>query len=54
MERFFKKGNGTIIEANANHDIQSLEDRFTECDENGKEIKKAVKKVAKKAKKEGK
>ena len=54
MERFFKKGNGTIIDANDNHDIQSLEDRFTECDANGKEIKKAVKKVAKKAKKEGK
>ena len=24
MKRFFKKGNGTIIEANANHDIKSL------------------------------
>ena len=54
MKRFFKKGNGTIIEANANHDIKSLEDRFTECDADGKEIKKTVKKVAKKAKKEGK
>ena len=54
MKRFFKKGNGTIIEANANHDIKSLEDRFTECDESGQEIKKTVKKVAKKAKKEGK
>jgi hypothetical protein len=54
MKRFFKKGNGTIIEANANHDIKSLEDRFEECDENGGEIKKVVKKVAKKAKKEGK
>ncbi len=49
-EDFLKKGNGTIIEANDNHDIQSLEDRFTECDANGKEIKKVVKK----AKKEGK
>ena len=50
MERFFKKGNGTIIKATDNHDIQSLEDRFTECDANGKEVKK----VAKKAKKDGK
>ena len=50
MGRFFKKGNGTIIEANDNHDIQSLEDRFTECDANGN----AIKKIAKKAKKEGK
>jgi len=54
MERFFKKGNGTIFEANSNQDIKSLEDRFEECDENGGEIKKEVKKVAKKAKKEGK
>ena len=50
MKRFFKKGNGTIIEANDNHDMQSLKDRFTECDETGKEIKKEVKKVAKKLK----
>ena len=54
MERFFKKGNGSIIQANANHDIKSLEDRFEECDANGDKIKKEVKKVAKKAKKEGK
>ena len=54
MKRFFKKASGMIIEANANHDIKSLEDRFEECDENGGEIKKVVKKVAKKAKKEGK
>ena len=54
MKRFFKKASGMIIEANDNHDIKSLEDRFEECDENGGEIKKEVKKVAKKAKKEGK
>ncbi len=47
-EDFLKKGNGTIIEANDNHDIQSLEDRFTECDANGKEIKKVVKKAKRK------
>ena len=50
MKRFFKKASGMIIEANDNHDIKSLEDRFEECDENGGEIKKVVKK----AKKEGK
>ena len=54
MKRFFKKASGMIFEANANHDIKSLEDRFEECDENGGEIKKVVKKVAKKVKKEGK
>ena len=50
MGKYFKKGNGIIIKAGPQHDLQSLKDRFTECDENGKEIKKAVKK----AKKEGK
>ena len=54
MERIFKKGNGSIIQANANHDLDSLKDRFEECDANGDKIKKEVKKVAKKAKKEGK
>ena len=54
MERFFKKGNGTIIKAGPQHDLQSLKDRFEECDENGNKIKKEVKKVAKKAKKDGK
>jgi len=54
MKRFFKKASGMIFEANANHDIKSLEDRFEECDENGGEIKKEIKKVAKKAKKDGK
>ena len=54
MKRFFKKGSGMIIEANDNHDIKSLEDRFEECDENGGKFKKEVKKVVKKAKKEGK
>ena len=54
MKRFFKKASGMIIEANDNHDIKSLEDRFEECDENGGKIKKEVKKVVKTAKKEGK
>ena len=51
MAQYFKKPNGTIIEANANHDIASLKDRFVECDVSGKEIKKTVKKETKKAKK---
>ena len=50
MEKYFKKGNGSIIEAGPQHDLQSLKDRFTECDANGN----AIKKVVKKAKKEGK
>lgn len=48
MERFFKKASGIIFEANSNHDIKSLEDRFEECDENGGKIKKEVKKPSKK------
>ena len=51
MDRFFKKGNGTIIKVGPQHDLDSLKDRFTECDANGKEVKKVAKK-AKKAKKE--
>ena len=34
-----------------NHDIESLQTRFIECDKDGKEIKKVVKKETKKAKK---
>ena len=51
MAQYFKKPSGIIIEANANHDLASLKDRFTECDAGGKEIKKTVKKETKKAKK---
>ena len=34
-----------------NHDIESLQARFIECDKNGKTIKNETKKVTKKAKK---
>ena len=54
MDKFFKKPSGMIFKAEPQHDLQSLKDRFEECDQNGNKIKKAVKKVAKKAKKEGK
>ena len=47
-ERYFKKSNGVIIEAGSNHDIKSLEERFTECDANGKELKKEKPKAKKK------
>jgi hypothetical protein len=50
MDRFFKKGNGTIIKVGPQHDLDSLKDRFVECDMNGEEIK--VAKKVKKAKKE--
>ena len=40
MSRYFKKSNGVIIEAQPQHDIKSLESRFTECDVNGEELKK--------------
>ena len=48
MTPYFKKPNGIIIEANENHDLASLKDRFEECDANGKAIKKAPTKAAKK------
>ena len=59
MEQYFKKANGTIIKVTPNHDINSLKDRFTECDAKGNEIKaekpkKEAKKASKKDKKENK
>ena len=50
-ERYFKKSNGVIIEAGSNHDIKSLEERFTECDANGNEMKKEAPKPKKKSSK---
>ena len=49
MSRYFKKPNGVVIEVQPNHDLNSLKDRFKECDANGQEIKKAPKKAKKKA-----
>jgi len=53
MEQYFKKADGTIIKVSPNHDINSLNDRFTECDANGNEIK-AVKPKKPSKKKAGK
>ena len=47
---YFKKQNGIIIEANSNHDLDSLKERFTECDANGNELKKEKPKKASKKK----
>jgi|7_EtaG_2_1085326.scaffolds.fasta_scaffold270527_2 hypothetical protein len=52
MEQYFKKADGTIIKVSPNHDINSLKDRFTECDADGNEIK--AEKPKKEAKKEPK
>ena len=46
--KYFKKPNGVVIEVQPNHDLDSLKDRFEECDANGKAIKKAEKKADKK------
>ena len=51
MAKYFKKPNGLVIEATPNHDMDSLMERFEECDVNGKPIKaekKATKKPSKK------
>ena len=48
MAKYFKKSSGVVFEATENHDLASLNDRFVECDEKGKEIKKKEKKKAKK------
>jgi len=49
MSKYFKKPNGLVIEATPNHDMDSLMERFEECDVNGKPIK-----TEKKAKKTSK
>lgn len=48
--QYFKKPNGIILEATHNLDLESLKDRFLECDVDGKELKKEkpVKKTVKK------
>ncbi len=44
-DRFFKRPNGDVVMATPNLDIKSLEDRFVECDKNGKKLaKKTTKK----------
>tara|TARA_R100001594_G_scaffold36158_2_gene65730 strand:+ start:659 stop:844 length:186 start_codon:yes stop_codon:yes gene_type:complete len=55
-DQFFKKPNGVIIKVIPTHDIDSLKDRFIECDAKGNEIKKEKPKAKpkKKAKKEDK
>ena len=50
-ERYYKKADGTVIKFQSNHDIKSLEDRFTECSANGGELKKEKPKVVKKVSK---
>ena len=51
MTQYFKKADGTIIQVNSNHDIDSLKARFTECDADGNEVKKEKPKEKPKAKK---
>jgi hypothetical protein len=51
MSIYFKKTNGVIIEAGDNHDINSLRERFIECDKDGNEIKKEAPKPKKKSSK---
>ena len=50
-DRFFKRSNGDVIKTSKNQDadnLKSWENRFEECDVNGKAIKKITKKSAKK------
>ena len=46
---FFRKPNNVVILYLPKvHVLSSLEDRFVECDQNGKDLKKEVKKTKKK------
>ena len=52
MEQYFKKSNGVIIKVAPNHDLNSLKQRFIECDVDGNElIKEKPKKPSNKSKK---
>ncbi len=51
MSIYFKKPNGTIIVVQQQHDINSLRERFVECDKDGNEIKKEAPKPKKKSSK---
>mgnify|MGYP004453682763 CR=1 FL=1 len=53
MAKYFRKNNGTIIEATGNHDLASLKERFAECNADGSDLKKEKPKPKTK-KKEGK
>ena len=38
MDKYFKKSNGVVIKYDPlNHDLESLKDRFQECDADGKD-----------------
>ena len=50
MEKYFRKTNGDIIKVMPNHDLDSLMSRFTECNEDGSELKKEVPKKSSKKK----
>lgn len=39
----FKKPSGVVFQVKPNHDLNSLKERFVECDVNGNEIKKEAK-----------
>ena len=48
MAKYFKKPNGVVIEVTPSHDLDSLKERFEECDANGKALpEKETKKVSK-------
>tara|TARA_R110002096_G_scaffold344053_1_gene536961 strand:- start:267 stop:428 length:162 start_codon:yes stop_codon:yes gene_type:complete len=40
MQQYFKKASGVIIKVAPNHDLNSLKQRFIECDVDGNELKK--------------
>tara|TARA_R100000995_G_scaffold52368_1_gene25389 strand:- start:2419 stop:2559 length:141 start_codon:yes stop_codon:yes gene_type:complete len=45
---YFKKDSGVVFEYDENrHDLDSLKERFVECDKDGNEVKKEKKKTKK-------
>ena len=53
MVQYFKKPNGVVIEVTPSHDLDSLKERFEECDANGKELKKEKPKAKESSKNKG-
>ena len=53
MAKYFKKPSGVVIQVNQYHNLDSLKERFEECDANGKAIKSEKKATKKPSKKSG-
>ena len=54
MNRYFRKESGSVFKVGKQHDLNSLKERFTECDNLGKNLVKKEKPKKASTKKVGK